>query len=109
MLDAFLPKLEDGQVDSRFVMRTQNLRHELLIAESTVLDIIQHYTRESGVRNLEREIAKICRKSVKQLALEKDREKITVTTRNLDSFLGVRRFRTGSARCCCWTAACNRC
>ncbi len=42
-------------------------------------DIIRYYTRESGVRNLEREIAKICRKAVKQLALEKDKEKVTVT------------------------------
>jgi ATP-dependent Lon protease len=58
-------------------------------------DIIRYYTRESGVRNLEREIAKICRKSVKQLALDKKKQKITVTSRNLDTFLGVRRFRYG--------------
>jgi ATP-dependent Lon protease len=49
------------------------------------------------VRNLEREIAKICRKAVKQLALEKDKEKVVASTRNLDSFLGVRRFRYGVA------------
>jgi ATP-dependent Lon protease len=49
------------------------------------------------VRNLEREIAKICRKSVKRLALEKGRKKITVTSRNLETFLGVRRFRYGVA------------
>jgi ATP-dependent Lon protease len=60
-----------------------------------LIDIIRYYTRESGVRNLEREIAKICRKSVKRLALEKEREKITVTVRTLQSFLGVRRFRYG--------------
>jgi len=68
---------------------------EIAISEAVLVDIIRYYTRESGVRNLEREIAKICRKAVKQLALEKDKEKITVTTRNLDSLLGVRRFRYG--------------
>jgi ATP-dependent Lon protease len=70
-------------------------KEEIAISESVLLDIIRYYTRESGVRNLERELAKICRKAVKQLALEKDRKKVTVTTRNLDSFLGVRRFRYG--------------
>ncbi len=68
---------------------------ELQISKTVLIDIIHYYTRESGVRNLEREIAKICRKAVKQLALEKDKEKVTATTRNLDSFLGVRRFRYG--------------
>jgi len=68
---------------------------ELQISKAVLIDIIRYYTRESGVRNLEREIAKICRKAVKQLALEKDKEKIAATTRNLDSFLGVRRFRYG--------------
>jgi ATP-dependent Lon protease len=69
--------------------------NELAISEAVLIDIIRYYTRESGVRNLEREIAKICRKSVKRLALEKEREKITVTVRTLQSFLGVRRFRYG--------------
>jgi ATP-dependent Lon protease len=68
---------------------------ELQISKAVLIDIIRYYTRESGVRNLEREIAKICRKAVKQLALEKDKEKVAATTRNLDSFLGVRRFRYG--------------
>ncbi len=68
---------------------------ELQISKAVLVDIIRYYTRESGVRNLEREIAKICRKAVKQLALEKDKEKVAATTRNLDSFLGVRRFRYG--------------
>ncbi|MFB3078014.1 MAG: endopeptidase La, partial [Lysobacterales bacterium] len=68
---------------------------ELQISRTVLIDIIHYYTREAGVRNLEREIAKICRKSVKQLALEKDKEKVAATTRNLDSFLGVRRFRYG--------------
>jgi ATP-dependent Lon protease len=68
---------------------------ELQISKAVLIDIIRYYTRESGVRNLEREIAKICRKAVKQLALEKDKERVAATTRNLDSFLGVRRFRYG--------------
>jgi ATP-dependent Lon protease len=69
--------------------------HELAISKNVLVDIIRYYTREAGVRNLEREIAKICRKSVKQLALKKGKEKVTATSRNLDSFLGVRRFRYG--------------
>jgi ATP-dependent Lon protease len=77
-------------------MEQNGLReNELAISEAVLIDIIRYYTRESGVRNLEREIAKICRKSVKRLALEKEREKITVTVRTLQSFLGVRRFRYG--------------
>ncbi len=68
---------------------------ELQISRTVLIDIIHYYTREAGVRNLEREIAKICRKAVKQLALEKGKEKVAATTRNLDSFLGVRRFRFG--------------
>jgi ATP-dependent Lon protease len=68
---------------------------EIQVSKAVLTDIIRYYTRESGVRNLEREIAKICRKTVKQLALEKDRKKISVNTRNLDHFLGVRRFRYG--------------
>ncbi|NNK33269.1 MAG: endopeptidase La, partial [Xanthomonadales bacterium] len=70
---------------------------EVHVSQGVLTDIIRYYTRESGVRNLEREIAKICRKSVKQLALEGGKDKISVTTRNLDSFLGVRRFRYGVA------------
>jgi ATP-dependent Lon protease len=68
---------------------------EIQVSKSVLTDIIRYYTRESGVRNLEREIAKICRKVVKQLALDKDKEKISVGSRNLDSYLGVRRFRYG--------------
>ncbi len=71
--------------------------HELNVSKQVLLDIIRYYTRESGVRSLEREIAKICRKSVKQLALEPKRETVTVTARNLDAFLGVKRFSYGVA------------
>jgi ATP-dependent Lon protease len=68
---------------------------EVQISQQVLVDIIRYYTRESGVRNLEREIAKICRKSVKQLAMDKEKERVAVTARNLDAFLGVRRFRYG--------------
>ena len=70
---------------------------ELHISDQVLVDIVRYYTRESGVRNMEREIAKICRKSVKKLALDKKLKKVTVSARNLVSFLGVRQFRYGLA------------
>jgi len=91
---------EKLNIATRYLLPKQMEQHglkaeELKISETVLLDIIRYYTRESGVRNLEREIAKICRKSVKKLALEKGRKTVTCTTRNLQSFLGVRRFRYG--------------
>jgi ATP-dependent Lon protease len=70
---------------------------ELKITESAVRDIIQHYTRESGVRNLEREISKICRKVVKSLLLKPRDSKVLVTPKSMEKYLGVRRFRFGKA------------
>jgi ATP-dependent Lon protease len=80
---------------------------ELQIAEPAIRDIIRYYTRESGVRNLEREISKICRKVVKELSLaaakaakkgvKRERGKISVTSKNLDNYLGVRKFTYGRA------------
>jgi ATP-dependent Lon protease len=71
---------------------------ELKVSDPALLDIVRHYTREAGVRNFEREIAKIGRKSVKQLLLEdKDQKAISVTPRNLEKYLGVKRFRYGKA------------
>jgi ATP-dependent Lon protease len=70
---------------------------ELKLNDTGLTDIIRHYTREAGVRNLEREISKICRKSVKQLLLKTEEKPITVSAKNLDKFLGVRRFRYGRA------------
>src|SRR5580658_8475603 len=67
---------------------------ELKVSDPALLDIVRHYTREAGVRNFEREIAKIGRKSVKQLLLDdKEQKAISVTPRNLEKFLGVKRFR----------------
>jgi ATP-dependent Lon protease len=76
-------------------------KEELHIAESAIRDMIRYYTRESGVRNLEREVAKICRKVVKELTLADDkkkggkRSKVTVTSRNLENYLGVQKFTYG--------------
>ncbi|WP_296753688.1 endopeptidase La [Thiobacillus sp.] len=70
---------------------------ELAIAESALRDIVRYYTREAGVRSLEREVSKICRKAVKALLLKKQGTKIQVTSRNLEKYLGVRRFSFGIA------------
>lgn len=70
---------------------------EIDITESAVRGIIRYYTREAGVRNLERDIAKICRKVVKSLVLEPSTERVTVEQDNLDQYLGVQRFRYGRA------------
>ncbi len=70
---------------------------ELSVSDNSIKDIIRFYTREAGVRNLEREISKICRKAVKQLLTEKDTRSISVTPRNLNKYLGVRRFNYGRA------------
>jgi len=70
---------------------------ELSVSDKAIRDIVRFYTREAGVRNLEREIAKICRKVVKELLLKKDGRKINVTPRNIEKYLGVKRFRYGRA------------
>ncbi len=70
---------------------------EISIDETALRDMIRYYTRESGVRSLEREIAKICRKVVKELILNQDLEAIAVDSDNLDKYLGVKRHRYGLA------------
>jgi len=70
---------------------------ELTVSDSVLVDIVRYYTRESGVRNMERELAKICRKSVKKLSLGKKLSKVTLTSRNLEKYLGVKQFRYGIA------------
>ncbi len=70
---------------------------ELEISEDSIRDMIRFYTREAGVRNLEREIAKICRKVVKEVTLHPVDGKTEVTPSILDNYLGVRRFRYGLA------------
>ncbi len=79
-------------------MKANGVRdNELTVTESAIRDIIRYYTREAGVRNLEREIAKICRKVVKAMSLRPSAKRITVTPKNLDDYLGVRRYRYGMA------------
>jgi ATP-dependent Lon protease len=82
---------------------------ELSIAEGAIRDVIRYYTRESGVRSLDREMSKICRKVVKELSLaavkaakkgkdaDERKRKVSVTAKNLDDYLGVRKFTFGRA------------
>ncbi|MCK9140532.1 endopeptidase La [Haemophilus influenzae] len=70
---------------------------ELTVEESAILDIIRYYTREAGVRGLEREISKICRKAVKNLLVNPKLKSITVNSDNLHDYLGVKRFEFGKA------------
>ena len=73
---------------------------EISVSEHAIRDIVRYYTREAGVRSLERELSKICRKVVKTLLLKKKgvaASRIQVTPKNLDKFLGVRRFTFGIA------------
>jgi ATP-dependent Lon protease len=70
---------------------------ELVIDESAIIGIIRYYTREAGVRSLEREISKICRKAVKNILLNKDLKNVRVDQDNLKDFLGVQRFDYGKA------------
>jgi ATP-dependent Lon protease len=102
---------EKLNIASRYLLPKQvkgnGLREdELTVGEAAIREIVRYYTRESGVRNLEREISKICRKVVKEIALagpqpeaKRGRKKagIAVTPKNLEKYLGVRRFDFGRA------------
>jgi ATP-dependent Lon protease len=70
---------------------------EIGVSESAIRDILRYYTREAGVRGLERELSKICRKVVKALLLSGRESKVMVNARNLDKYLGVRRYSYGIA------------
>ncbi|AYA65122.1 MULTISPECIES: endopeptidase La [unclassified Alteromonas] len=70
---------------------------ELDITESAIIGMIRYYTREAGVRSLEREISKVCRKAVKDILLSKSKDKVVVTQDNLKDYLGVQRFDYGKA------------
>ncbi|MCF1456807.1 MAG: endopeptidase La [Shewanella sp.] len=70
---------------------------ELNVDDGAILGIIRYYTREAGVRSLERELSKVCRKVVKQILLDKSIKQVHVTQENLKSFLGVQRFDFGKA------------
>ena len=79
------------------VKRSGLRKGELEFDDEAIRDIVRFYTREAGVRGLEREIAKICRRSVKQDALKEDGRKEKVTSNTLEDFLGVRKFNYGRA------------
>jgi ATP-dependent Lon protease len=70
---------------------------EVEITEEAILEIIRRYTREAGVRSLEREISKICRKLVKQILQEKSKTKLVVDAKNIEDYLGVYHFQYGIA------------
>ncbi|WP_454456570.1 endopeptidase La [Thauera phenylacetica] len=79
-------------------MKNNGLKpEELSVTEEAVRDIVRYYTREAGVRSLEREISKVCRKVVKQLVLKSRASKVVVNAKNLDKFLGVRKYSFGMA------------
>ncbi|MCU7839506.1 MAG: endopeptidase La [Candidatus Thiodiazotropha sp. (ex Troendleina suluensis)] len=95
---------EDEKVNiaERYLVRKQMENNglkpdELIIREAAIRDMVRYYTREAGVRNLEREIAKVCRKVVKEILLKKPKGKITITPKRLEDYLGVQRFRYGRA------------
>ncbi|MDE1224541.1 endopeptidase La [Vibrio aestuarianus] len=71
--------------------------HEIVIEDSAIIGIIRYYTREAGVRSLEREISKICRKAVKNILLNKEIKTVVVNQENLKEFLGVQRCDFGKA------------
>ena len=80
------------------VVKNNGLKpEEISISESALRDIVRYYVREAGVRGLEREISKICRKVVKALLLKDRNTKVTINSRNLDKYLGVRRYSYGVA------------
>jgi ATP-dependent Lon protease len=80
------------------LMKTHGLKpDELGVSESAIRDTVRYFTREAGVRSLERELSKISRKVVKELVSAGENRKISVTARNLDKYLGVRRYSFGMA------------
>src|SRR5918912_694742 len=80
------------------LMKNHGLKpEELAVSESALRDMIRYFTREAGVRSLERELSKICRKVVKELVRESEHRKVSVSARNLDKYLGVRRYTFGMA------------
>jgi ATP-dependent Lon protease len=90
---------EKVEIAKRHLISKQSEAHGLKteewhISDDALRDMIRYYTREAGVRNLEREIANLARKSVKELVTKKSK-KVTITRKNLDKFAGVQKFRFG--------------
>lgn len=93
---------EKVKIAERYLIPKQLKAHGLdedkvSISQGAVKHIIRHYTREAGVRNLERNIAGLCRKSAKKILKDENRNKVKITTRNIRKFLGVPIFRHGEA------------
>jgi ATP-dependent Lon protease len=93
-------ELEKLHIAQKYLIKKQLEAHGLTpenleIAESTIRSVIRHYTKEAGVRNLEREIATICRKAAKEIAEKGKDRKIRVTPASLKKYLGVQKFRYG--------------
>ncbi len=92
---------EKHKIARHFLLPKQIKEHGLKVenlnlSDNAVLELIRRYTKEAGVRNLERELASICRKTAMRLVEEKDRDKaVSVTTQNLSTFLGVPKHRYG--------------
>lgn len=82
---------------SKQIERNGLKKGELTIEDSAIIGIIRYYTREAGVRSLEREISKLCRKAVKQILLGKSGKQVVINQDNLEEFLGVQRFDYGKA------------
>ncbi|MCE7915343.1 MAG: endopeptidase La [Nitrosomonas sp. PRO4] len=93
---------EKLNIATRYLLTKQMRNHglkekELSVSISALQNIARYYTREAGVRSMEREISKICRKAVKAMLLKKEKSRVIVNSRNLDKFLGVRRYTYGIA------------
>ena len=82
---------------SKQIKRNGLKANELTLKDSAIIDIVRYYTREAGVRSLEREISKICRKVVTQILTNKDSKSVVVNGENLAEYLGVRRYDYGKA------------
>jgi len=93
---------EKVKIATRYLIPKQLERHglksnEITIGESAIRDVVRYYTREAGVRNLEREIANLCRKVVKKILQKPNLKRIVISPRRLEGLLGVKRYRFGKA------------
>ncbi|MGN7612028.1 endopeptidase La [Magnetococcales bacterium HHB-1] len=93
-------EIEKNRISRKYLIPKQMEAHglkdkEFFLSDSALTDIIRYYTREAGVRNLEREIANLCRKAAKSLVMDKKRSKFTVSVNGLAKYLGVKRYRYG--------------
>jgi ATP-dependent Lon protease len=93
---------EKMNIASRYLLPKQIQRnglkeHEISVEESAIQGIVRYYTREAGVRSLEREISKLCRKAVKNILLDKELKAVNISIDNLSDYLGVQRFDYGKA------------